>query len=167
MKKLKLKLALVVLGVALFASVGLSIQVPAYGVSNFNTYMTNCYSWAGWARYAPFYRSWGTVSGMPTFMIESVRTRNLFTAETVKFDRVIACPFICASAASMTATVKLFRDYDNGTPLNYSGSDDFAGVDSLWIDYPGYLQSVVITYAAADTPAYFLIGGFALPNPRQ
>lgn len=153
-----------VLGLLLLASVGLAIQVTPYAVDKFNTYMTNAYSWAGWADYGPCYQSWGTVKGMPTFMIESIRTRNLFTAETVKFARAIALPFICASKDTVTATIALFRDYNNGTPLQYAGG--YFSVDSLWFTYPGLVKSVVLTYSdATDTPAFFLIGGFALPVP--
>lgn len=162
MGKFKHKVALVGLAVALLMGSGMAYTVPAYAVAKYRTWLDNSYTFL--AGQQPFFRGWGTVNGMPTFMLESLRTQTTGLTDTILFDKVIACPFICASAATMTATVRVFRDYGNSTPAAMK-SPSVDG-DSMWFEFPPYAQGFVITYAAADTPAYFILGGYAIPTPN-
>jgi len=158
----KHKVALLGLAVALMVSMGMAYTVPAFAISKYRTWLDNSYTFL--AGQAPFFRSWGTVNGMPTFMLDSVRTQTTSLTDTILFDKVIACPFICGSAATMTATVKVFRDYNNSTPASMKSPS--VDADSAWWEFPPYAQGFVVTYAAADTPAYFIYGGYAIPTPN-
>lgn len=156
----KAVLAMAVLGI--FASSAMAFTMPAYAIAKYRTWLTNSYTFM--AQQKPYYRSYGNVTSMPTFMLESLRTQTTSLTDTIMFAGPVACPFITASAATMTATVQVFRDYDNGTPLPMRTPS--VTVDSMWFEFPPYAQGFIITYAAADTPAYFILGGYAIPNPR-
>lgn len=156
------KLVLAVAAIAIFASSGMAFTVPAYAIAKYRTWLTNSYTFLAGQR--PFYRSYGNVGNMPVFMLESIRTQATSLTDTIMFDRPIACPFIAASAATMTATVLAFRDYNDGTPKAMKVPS--VNADSMWFEFPPYMQGFVVTYASADTPAYFLVGGYAVPNPR-
>ena len=168
MRKLISKLAVVAIAVMLVTNAGVALTIPAYAITSYRTWLTNSYTYL--AEKQPFFsRSYGTVSGMPMFMLESIPSAigGGALSDTVRFARTIACPFICVSADTASVTVQMFRDYNVNIPAPMV-SPIYASGDSLWWDFPGEAQSFILTIASADTTAahYYLIGGYALPAPR-
>lgn len=166
MLRLTSKLAMAVMAVVLTVSVGMAYTVPAHAIAKYRTWLTNSYTYL--SVNTPFFaRPWGTVPGMPMFMLESVPAAvgGGALADTIKFDRPIACPFVTCEADTATITVKVFRDYYSGTPAGMVSPSETG--DSAWFTFPGEAQSFVVSIAAADTTVahYYIVGGYALPVP--
>lgn len=168
MQKVTSKLVMVAVAVMLAANVSMALTIPAHAIAKYRTWLTNSYTYL--AERTPYFpRSYGTVPGMPMFMLESIPAAVGGGAllDTVMFSRPIACPFVVCNADTGTMTVMVFRDYGNNTPLGMASPSISA--DSGWFAFAGEAQGFVLGMDATDTTVahYYLIGGYALPVPNR
>lgn len=168
MRRLIGKTVTAVVAVAFMVNVGMAYTIPAYAIAKYRTWLNDVYTYL--SVNTPFFaRPWGTVPGMPMMVLESIPTAvgGGALGDTIKFDRPIACPFVCASEDTLTATVQVFRDYYNNTPAQMV-SPSITG-DSMWFTFPGEAAGFVVTLASDDTAgnaSYWIVGGIALPVPE-
>lgn len=155
-KLTKVVVGLVVIGAALASAA----QVPAYARGRFETYLTN-------AANSPVMNAY-KLSGfnyngksLPRMVEDSVKCgqANALTC-TLDFARDVYFPFVYATAHTVTASMKMFNDYGDVTPTNFS----VAG-DSFAYGLPTFAQRLVFTVASADTPCGFKVVAFAVPVP--
>jgi hypothetical protein len=156
-KLTKVVVGLVVIGVALASAA----QVTAYARTRFESYLTN-------AANSPVMNAY-KLSGfnyngksLPRMVEDSVKCgqANALTC-TLDFARDMFYPFVYASAHTVTASIKLFNDYGDASPSNFS----VAG-DSFAFGIPTYAQRLVFTVASADTPCGFKVVAFPVPSPE-
>jgi hypothetical protein len=157
MKRFTLALA----GLLLIATTVASAQaVPAYARSRFETYLANVSK-------APFPNrglSGFNYNGkaLLRMMIDTAYVKaGTGLVCTVDFKRDIYFPFVYADADTVTASMKLFNEYDDITPTDFSvASDSFA------FGIPTFGRRFVFTVASADTvgeAVAFYVIGFGIP----
>jgi hypothetical protein len=155
-KLTKVVVGLVVIGAALASAA----QVPAYARTRFESYLTNASNSPAMNAYKLSGFNYNGKS-LPRIVEDSAKVgqANALTC-TLDFARDVYFPFVYATAHTVTASMKMFNDYGDVTPTNFS----VAG-DSFAYGLPTFAQRLVFTVASADTPCGFKVVAFAVPVP--
>lgn len=151
-------LSVLLLAVATVASA--QVAIPNYARAAFQTWLNSVLS-SGWR--PPAYISGLASNGkmLPLVVCESIKLgqANALVC-TLDFDRPVYAPFLCASAATVTGSIRLFNEYNDATPSTFTN-----GTDTMAFGLPVFARRIVFSAPSADTPCAFYVVAFPVATP--